>query len=394
MNTPSRSCCITEFPSLSFRVLLEVPGSSKKQTQMNNKKKSKNFTVCRIGNDKKAHSKSTARPTSISINNSHNHNRKNTNNNKIQKATRILTTKKLSPKALQTKIKAPTNDNNNHNKKMFSQMFFSGRGGSGGAIKETDTQSQTNYEFYTNKIQSEPNGDFVTVIHDKWYKNYGLLERHHGYIQWLFPIREVGMNYDSVPLSKHEAELFRGDAQILNRVIRSYELMLDFYGLVLLDRTTGQIARNSHHYQSRYRHLNSSFHNYLRITRMMKHLGIIGFEHYKFAFLHHMCLEMFKEGELGNASDSFVRFWAPTLRKSEHLHYIDQLAKKYGRRVNREGRDGYGDEHGKRIWSTELQETNALVRTPVDVLSLDYVKQEQVVTAPATFKSSLEMGTD
>ena len=45
-----------------------------------------------------------------------------------------------------------------------------------------------------------------------------------------------------------------------------------------------QIGRAAH-YAPRYRHLDSSFHNYLRITRILKCLGELGFEHYKWPFL-------------------------------------------------------------------------------------------------------------
>lgn len=303
---------------------------------------------------------------------------KQQNKNKIQRTLQTISKKALTPKSNTTRI---TNNLSIKKKSTYSIRSFI-MGNENSTISESDTQSLTNYQFYSDKIQSVPDGDFLSGIHRSWFANYSLLERHHGYIQWLFPIREGGMNYESVPLSKHEAQLFRDDVEILNRVIQSYELMLNFYGLVLLDRNTGQIARNPTNYSSRYNHLNHSFHNYLRITRIMKHLGMVGFEHLKFGFLHHMCLEMFKEGELRNASDSFVRFWAPTLRDPEHLKFIDALATKYGRKVNREGRDGYGDEHGKPLWSTELVQTNALISEPIDVFSLDYVTREEVATAP------------
>ena len=34
-----------------------------------------------------------------------------------------------------------------------------------------------------------------------------LLEDHHGFIQWLFPIREHGMNFQSQELQLHEAQV-------------------------------------------------------------------------------------------------------------------------------------------------------------------------------------------
>jgi hypothetical protein len=253
--------------------------------------------------------------------------------------------------------------------------------GNSGSLEETDTQSLDNYDFYSNRMRSQPQGDLIDNIHTKWFGNWSLLEAHHGYIQWLFPIREGGMNTDSQPMSKHEASLFRSDATILNRVVQSYRLMLDFYGLVLVDDNSGQIARNPVTYQKRYRHLNHSFHNYLRITRIMKSLGVVGLEHYKFAFLHHMALEVFREDNLSNTAESFVKYWAPTLRKEDQLKYIDNLCAKHGRRINRDGRDGYGDEQGDN-WQTEHYPTNALFPSEVDVFSFDYVKNESLINAP------------
>ena len=58
-----------------------------------------------------------------------------------------------------------------------------------------------------------------------------------------FPIREYGMNYDSQPLQTHEIESMKADPIILKRVIRSYQLMLDFYGMHLVSRETGLVDR-------------------------------------------------------------------------------------------------------------------------------------------------------
>ena len=44
-----------------------------------------------------------------------------------------------------------------------------------------------NLDFYLNGKASEPNGDTIEGMHKHWWGNYKLLEKHHGYIQWLFP---------------------------------------------------------------------------------------------------------------------------------------------------------------------------------------------------------------
>lgn len=51
------------------------------------------------------------------------------------------------------------------------------------------------------------------------------------------------MNYDSQPLQTHEIESMKADPIIIERVIRSYQLMLDFYGMHLVSEETGLIDR-------------------------------------------------------------------------------------------------------------------------------------------------------
>ena len=64
-----------------------------------------------------------------------------------------------------------------------------------------------NFLFLTGKIQSQPNGDFIDKIHDEWSGNHDKLERHFGYIQWLFPLPTQGVNCNAHPLQKHELEV-------------------------------------------------------------------------------------------------------------------------------------------------------------------------------------------
>ena len=61
-----------------------------------------------------------------------------------------------------------------------------------------------NVLFLAGKIKSEPEGDTIYNIQTNWKNNYNKLERHHGYIQWLFPIETQGLNEYSQPLSKAE----------------------------------------------------------------------------------------------------------------------------------------------------------------------------------------------
>ena len=89
----------------------------------------------------------------------------------------------------------------------------------------SDSRVTTNYDFYTNKIRSHPDGDYIDVIHKTWFGDYRNLEWHHGYIQWLFPLQEKGLNWSADPLQKHEIEKIKDDPKAMERILESYKLM-------------------------------------------------------------------------------------------------------------------------------------------------------------------------
>jgi hypothetical protein len=120
-------------------------------------------------------------------------------------------------------------------------------------------------------------------------------------------------------------------------LIKSYELILDFFGFTL-NKETLEIERNEN-YIDRFKNLSQNSHNYLRITRILKCLGICGLENYKKGFIKTMITEVFKNGELKNTKSSLICFWLPTLRFEKELiemeDYIENLTgKKVCRKSN------------------------------------------------------------
>lgn len=177
--------------------------------------------------------------------------------------------------------------------------------------------SNTNFLFYTNKTSSKPDCMYINDFHTKWFGNYKKLEECHGFIQWLFPIFEASaFNWSSVPLSRTEARLIRRDKVAARNVVESYKLMLDFYGLRLVDERTGKIdyVEDKSLKRSRMKNLNESGHNYLRITRILKSLGHLGFTRYKKPLLDALHKALFTDNLVPNARDSFKRYWAATTK--------------------------------------------------------------------------------
>ena len=94
------------------------------------------------------------------------------------------------------------------------------------------------------------------------------------------------------------------------RILKSYEMMLDFYGMRLKDVKTGEIER-ADNYKERYSHLNHSMHNYLRITRILKCLGEMEYEHLKSPFIQFVLNEIIVEQTLYNCLQSCINYWLP-----------------------------------------------------------------------------------
>ncbi|BFZ05290.1 hypothetical protein BsWGS_08329 [Bradybaena similaris] len=197
--------------------------------------------------------------------------------------------------------------------------------------QEDDKDLNDNIMFYKGKIPSSPDGAFIDDIHKHWKGNYELLERHHGYIQWLFPIRESGMNWQAQPLQLHEAKAIIEDPKASKRVLESYKLMLDFYGMQLVDEKTGELKR-SKNWKRCFDNLNWSSHNFLRITRILKCLGELGYEHLKKNFIKFVLVEALEHHTLKKTVGSCRDYWIGTLKcdqdREELYDYIDSFESK------------------------------------------------------------------
>ncbi|KAM4032415.1 uncharacterized protein ACNLHF_019660 isoform 2-T2 [Anomaloglossus baeobatrachus] len=141
-------------------------------------------------------------------------------------------------------------------------------------------ESMYNLEFYQNKRCFEPNGLHIDDLLNDWKDNYNTLERNHSYIQWLFPLREYGMNSYAKPLTQDEIKIMKEDNDVKTRFLKAYKLMLQFYGITLFNEQTGELRRAAN-YEDRFKNLNYHSHNNLRITRILKCLGEMGYEHYQ-----------------------------------------------------------------------------------------------------------------
>ncbi|XP_008063255.1 opioid growth factor receptor isoform X2 [Carlito syrichta] len=170
-----------------------------------------------------------------------------------------------------------------------------------------------NLSFYRNEIRFLPNGCFIEDILQNWRDNYDVLEDNHSYIQWLFPLREPGVNWHAKPLTLQEVEAFKSSQEIQERLIRAYKLMLGFYGIQLVDQDTGTVCR-AQNYQERFQNLNWHGHNNLRITRILKSLGELGLQHYQAPLARFFLEETLVRRELPGVRQSALDYFVFAVR--------------------------------------------------------------------------------
>ena len=119
------------------------------------------------------------------------------------------------------------------------------------------------------------------------------LELNHDYIQWLFPLPEPsGANPAAPLLSPADIAAFQADSTLRAELARSFEAMLSFFGLEMVPARGKRHPRivKADHFEDRSGvWLSPGNHNFLRITRILRSLTLLGCEVHAAAFL--ACLE-------------------------------------------------------------------------------------------------------
>jgi hypothetical protein len=139
-------------------------------------------------------------------------------------------------------------------------------------------------------------------------------------MEWLFPIYgSAGINPNTKPLSMKEADLIKNNIQASIRVVKSYKLMLNFFGMKLANDLTGEVTREPDVWQARYCQINTRSNNNIKITRMLKSLGQLGFERYQKQFAQFLKVEIEEHGLLKNCRENFKTYWAIYLKLGEEF---------------------------------------------------------------------------
>jgi hypothetical protein len=143
--------------------------------------------------------------------------------------------------------------------------------------------------------------------------DYYELEFHHDYIQWLFPLPEPsGANASAPLLSNADIASFKSDASLRTALLQSFELMLQLYGLVLTtDDAYIGIVRDATFVQRSNVWLTGGNHNFLRISRILRSLSLLGCLAHAVAFLK--CLEGIYAEEASTIGETTMGYWRRAL---------------------------------------------------------------------------------
>ena len=95
--------------------------------------------------------------------------------------------------------------------------------------------------------------------------------------------------------------------------------MLNFFGMKLANDLTGEVTREQDVWQARYCHINTRTNNNIKITRMLKSLGQLGFERYQKMFVQHLKTEIEEHGLLKNCRDNLKNYWSTYLKLGDEF---------------------------------------------------------------------------
>lgn len=116
------------------------------------------------------------------------------------------------------------------------------------------------------------------------------LEFHHDYIQWLFPLPEPSFANAHAPLLRPgDIAAFRGDAALRERLLDSLRVMLRFYGLRLAETAAAPEIGFAEDFSARARNWLTPYnHNFLRLSRILRALALLGCGPYAQALLQRL----------------------------------------------------------------------------------------------------------
>ena len=151
-------------------------------------------------------------------------------------------------------------------------------------------------------------------LRDLWGWDDEALESVHDFIQWLFPLPEPSQfNPDAPLLTATDISAFRADDSLRANLRRSFERILSFLGLA--EQPDGAIAEGPNFAARAADVWNTPNHNWLRITRILRSLTLLGLEPQAQAL--YACLSGFYQSRKSPIPDNTFRYWSAAVRSGK-----------------------------------------------------------------------------
>lgn len=139
------------------------------------------------------------------------------------------------------------------------------------------------------------------------------LESTHDFIQWLFPLPEAsGANPLAPVLTAADIETFAADAALREELLRSLDVMLRFYGLERSGQAAATRVSRGADYAARSRDWLGRPHNFLRVSRILRSLALLGCADEAGALLR--CLEDVHRENAGAIGEDTLGYWRRAAR--------------------------------------------------------------------------------
>jgi hypothetical protein len=147
------------------------------------------------------------------------------------------------------------------------------------------------------------------TLPDIWDWDDARLEDVHDYIQWLFPLPEPSAFNPLAPILDATAiAAFHESPHLRQRLLRSLERLLAFYGLTLTAAgDTVRVTRAPSFADRSRTWLRAGNHNHLRLTRILTSLRLLGLEDHAAALAD--CLEAIAREHPHAISATTLAYW-------------------------------------------------------------------------------------
>lgn len=180
-------------------------------------------------------------------------------------------------------------------------------------------------DFYRLKTRT-PEG---YSLEDIWKFDFLEMEKNHTYIQWMFPSDEPSSCHKNAPvLNNEDIEAFANDKKMRINLLKSFNQFVSFLGInpvfeinelpwsLYFSKANNFVERSSVW-------LTPKNHNFLRTTRMLKSMTLLGYPGIAKSLLEFL-LQLRKEGKI-EISDTTIDFWENAVKTNSEKSNLPEI---------------------------------------------------------------------